>query len=154
MRSSNDTMETFGLKVNLALVASIIIAVGLVALIFTAIQISKERQKLNIELATKTSRVAEDFYNTYLEGLENENSHGLKKITDSIISQYSFTGIAIYYNTDSIIPVGSLTKEYPELSANFIARAIAADSSMGNNIKINGKRIYEYIRVVKRQDLP
>src|SRR5258705_276746 len=32
--------------------------------------------------------------------------------------------------------------------------AIAADSSMGNIIKINGKRTYEYIRLVKRQDLP
>jgi trehalose-6-phosphate synthase len=142
------------MKINLALVASIIIAVGLVAVIFTAIQISKERQKLNIELATNTSRVAEDFYNTYLEGLEKDNSPGFKKITNNIISQYNFTGIAIYYNTDSIIPVGSLGKEYPEISANFIARAIAADSSMGNTIKVDGKRIYEYIRMVKRDSLP
>jgi trehalose 6-phosphate synthase len=142
------------MKINLALVASIIIAVGLVAVIFTAIQISRERQKLNIELATKTSQVAEDFYNTYLQGLEKDNSPGFKKITNNIISQYNFTGIAIYYNTDSIIPVGSLGKEYPEISANFIARAIAADSSMGNTIKVDGKRIYEYIRMVKRDSLP
>jgi trehalose-6-phosphate synthase len=142
------------MKINLALVASIIIAVGLVAFVFTAIQISKERQKLNFELATKTSRVAEDFYNTYLEGLEKNDSPGFKKITDSIINQYSFTGIAVYYNTDSIIPIGSLPETYPELSVNFIARAIAADSSMGNIIKIDGKRIYEYIRLIKRADLP
>jgi trehalose-6-phosphate synthase len=142
------------MKINLALVASIIIAVGLVAIIFTAIQISKERQKLNIELATKTSRVAEDFYRSYLEGLEKNDDINFIKITDSVISQYSFSGIAIYYNTDSIKPVGSLSESYPELSADFIARAISADSSMGNIIKIDGKRVYEYIRLVKRQGLP
>ena len=38
------------MKINLALIVAIIVAVGLVALAFTAYQISSERQTLNSEL--------------------------------------------------------------------------------------------------------
>ena len=51
------------MKINLALILSIIAAVGLVALGFTAFQISSEQQRLKVELEIKTVRVAEDFYN-------------------------------------------------------------------------------------------
>ena len=142
------------MKLNLALVASIIIAVGLVALVFTAFQISKEKQKLNLELATKTSRVAEDFYKNHLQGLEKESTKNYKKINDSIISQYSFVGIAVYYNTDSIVPIGNSTETYLQQSTSYISRAVSADSSMGKMITINGKKIYEYIRIVNREEMP
>jgi hypothetical protein len=51
------------MKINLALIASIIIAVGLAAFGFTAFQISSEREKLNAELEAKTIRTAEELYN-------------------------------------------------------------------------------------------
>jgi hypothetical protein len=49
------------MRINLALILSIIVAVGVVALVFTAFQISSEKQKLNNELQSKTVRLAEDF---------------------------------------------------------------------------------------------
>ncbi len=144
------------MKINLALILSIIVAVGLVAVVFTAFQIASERQKLTTELEDKANRVAEDFYRTHLKNLEEVDSTQteLQEINDSVIHQYSFSAIGIYYNADSIVFLNDSASTLLDYSSDYIARALAADSSMGNMIKVNGKKIFEYIRVIKRQNLP
>jgi len=142
------------MKINLALILSIIAAVGLVALGFTAFQISSERQRLKVELEIKTIRVAENFYDKYLRKFEGRDTVNFSKITDSVIALYNFTGVAFYYNTDSVVTLNEATKPYLEHSTDFIAQAISADSSMGNIITVNGENIYEYIRLIKREVLP
>ncbi len=142
------------MRINLALILSIIVAVGIVALVFTAFQISSEKQKLNNELQSKTVRLAEDFYKNYFRHLEDRDSVPLRGITDSVINQYSFIGLAIYYNRDSILPLNGSTQVLLQHSSDYITRAISADSSMGNMVRSEGKRSYEYIRIVKRENKP
>ena len=142
------------MRINLALILSIIVAVGIVALVFTAFQISSEKQKLNNELQSKTVRLAEDFYKTYFRHLEDRDSVPLRGITDSVINQYSFIGLAIYYNRDSILPLNSSTQLLLQHSSDYITRAVSADSSMGNMVRSEGKKSYEYIRIVKRENKP
>jgi trehalose-6-phosphate synthase len=141
------------MKLNLALVLSIIIGVGLVALGFTAFQISSEREQLNNDLELNTIKLAEEFYRSHLEGLERGDSTQLG-LTDSIVSQYNFLGLAIYYNADSIQMYNAPTKQYVQASSDYIAQALSADSSMSNLIKAGGNRVHEYIRIVYRKDLP
>jgi trehalose-6-phosphate synthase len=142
------------MKINLALILSIIAAVGLVAFGFTAFQISSERQRLKVELEIKTVRLAEDFYNKYLKKFEGHDTLNFTNITDSVIHQYNFSGIAFYYNPDSIITLNEPVKPFPQHSSDFIAQAISADSSMGNIITVDNESIYEYIKLIKREGLP
>ncbi|WP_207513931.1 alpha,alpha-trehalose-phosphate synthase (UDP-forming) [Longitalea luteola] len=142
------------MKINLALIASIIIGIGLVAFIFTAFQISSDREQLKNDLENKTAQVADDFYKTYFIDLDSGFGLDTTKITDSILEQYRFTGIKIYFNRDSIISIRDSAGPLPESSLDFIARAISADSSMGRLVKINGHRTYEFVRLIRRIDLP
>jgi trehalose-6-phosphate synthase len=139
------------MKINLALIASIIVAVGLVALGFTAFQISSEKEQLNNELQTKTIRVADDFYSNFLENLETSDTIQFK-VSDSLIKRYNLNGIAVYYKTDSIVPLNETAGNYIASSKDYIERALSADTSKGNIIKIGGKKIYEFVRLVKRKD--
>lgn len=141
------------MKLNLALVLSIIIGVGLVALGFTAFQISSERSKLNNDLEINTIKVAEDLFISHLKDLASGDTSRLD-ITDSIVSQYNFQALAVYYNADSIQTFGEPAKQYVQSSADYIAQAMSADSSMSNTRKISGKRVHEYIRIVERDSLP
>ncbi len=141
------------MKLNLALVLSIIIGVGLVALGFTAFQISSEREQLNSDLEVNTIKLAEEFYRNHLTDLERGDSTQLK-LTDSLVSQYNFLGLSIYYNADIIQTYNASTKQYVQVSADYIAQALSADSSMSNLIKAGGDRVHEYIRIVYRKDLP
>lgn len=141
------------MKLNLALVLSIIIGVGLVALGFTAFQISSEREQLNNELEVSTIKLAEEFYRNHLKELELGDSTA-PQINDSIVSQFNFLGLALYYNADSIKTFNPPTKQYAQASSDYIAQALSADSSMSNTIKVGGQRVHEYIRLIPRKDLP
>jgi trehalose-6-phosphate synthase len=142
------------MKINLAIVASIIIGIGLVAFGFTAFQIASERSKLNNELEIKTVKVAEDFYETFFNKLEQGDSLSLIKIPDSIIAQYRFTGIAVYFNKDSIIAINEPVEPFIESTSDYILQAISADSSMGKFIDIKGNKYYEYTRLIKNNESP
>jgi trehalose-6-phosphate synthase len=139
------------MKINLALIASIIVAVGLVALGFTAFQISTEKEQLNNELETKTIRVADDFYSSFLRDLETSDTIK-SKITDSLIKRYSLSGIAVYYKTDSIVALNNAAKSYTASSTDYIEQAISADTSKGNIITAGDEKLYEFVRLVKRPD--
>jgi trehalose-6-phosphate synthase len=142
------------MKLNLALVISIIAAVGVVAFGFTVFQISSERQKLNNDLEINTIRTAEDFYKNYLPRIQSDSVTNFKNINDSIIAQYNFKGVAVYYHADSIIPLNRDANPYIEASRDHINQAISADSSLGHRITVDGKKLYEYVRVIRRENLP
>lgn len=132
------------MKVNLSLIISIILAVGVVAFIFTAYQIATERQKLSGEFETQTVRAVDEFYTTYVL---HEDSIPVSKLSDSLIRTYGFTGVLFYFNADSIFAVPSIVRPYAEQSANYIRRAHASDSSFGKFIEVNGNSYFQFIRV-------
>src|SRR5688572_7558654 len=133
------------MKINIALVLAIIIAVGIVALGFTAFQISSEKEQLTNELQVKTITSAEDFYSNYLDSLERGDSAQVH-LNDSIIGQYNFLGVAIYYNADSIQTFNKETSNYVESSSDYITQAISADTSMSTLFEMNGKDVFVYNR--------
>jgi len=142
------------MKINLALILSIIVAVGIVSLTFTVIQTTTERQKLNGELELKTIRNSEEFYSNHLKELTSADSTSIKKISEQSISRYGFLGIAIYFNADSVVLLDSSVRDFIPQSSDYIAQAMAADSSMGNIIRINRKNVYEFIRLAKEAEQP
>jgi trehalose-6-phosphate synthase len=138
------------MKINVALVVAIIIAIGLVAFAFTAIQISSEKEQLNEELEVKTIRRAEEFYSKYLDQLDSAGTGKIKKLSDSIANQYNFLGVAIYFNADSILMSDSTMKPLVLKSSDYILQSLSSDSSFSNSLRVNGNDIFEYLRPVKR----
>ncbi|HVY76547.1 MAG TPA: trehalose-6-phosphate synthase [Puia sp.] len=142
------------MKINLALIISIIAAVGLVAFGFTAFQIASERNQLINVLESKTIQEAEVFYKAHLSPIEKENDLRFENITDSLITQNRFDGLAVNYNRDSLVALNENAGHYLPFSSDYVAQAIAADSSMGNLLNIHGRKVYEYIRLVKLHNFP
>ena len=136
------------MKINVALVLSIILAVGLVALGFTAVQISSEREKLYDELKVSTIKTGEEIYINYL------TDSTAPKLTDSIVGKYNLGGIAIYHNADSVQTFNAETGKYLKASTDYIVQAISADSSMSNTIKVDGREVHEYIRIIDQAEMP
>ena len=139
------------MRINVSLIVAIIVAVGGVAFIFTAFQISAERDKLNKELEAKTIRASDHFFNEFVT---KNDSILIDEITDSAVQTIGFDGVAVYLNNDSIIQVSEPTGEYLAHSKDYIRQAIASDSSMGKYLKADGKSFYQYIRVLGKKDSP
>src|SRR5690606_38265341 len=101
-----------------------------------------------------TIRNSNDFFDRYLYTLTQQDSLDVNKINDTLIHAYSFSGLAVYYNSDSLLVINEQARSYSKRSYDYIARAMAADSSMGTVLSVNKKRIYEYIRLVRREGRP
>ena len=135
------------MRLTLAFILSIIFAVGLVAFGFTLYQISAERNKLNTELEIRTARVAEEI-------LQNKNiffgesaPKDPERLTDSIIRRYDLTGIAVYYNADSIV-CNNATRNLLSNSFSYNSQSKTSDTTLGNFFSAGGENIFQYIKPV------
>lgn len=140
------------MKLNLALIISIIAAVGIVSFGFTAFQISSEKQSLISDMEIKTVSLSENFQENYLSQLETDSAINKKRITDNAIIQYGFSAVAVYYRADSIVALNNAATDFILHSKERISLAVSADSSFGGIVSINNKKMYEYIRVIKTKN--
>lgn len=141
------------MKLNFALIVAIILAVGLVALGFTAFQISSEKERLNTELTTKTIRNGDEFFQRHLKKLNTSDSVSVKK-ADSLISQFSFEGVTIFYNADKIEPLNTAGYMLIKPSTDYVIQSLSADSSSTHFFQADKQKLLEYIKIVKRDSLP
>ncbi|OFY39018.1 MAG: hypothetical protein A2X18_05655 [Bacteroidetes bacterium GWF2_40_14] len=140
------------MRLNLALILSIILAVGLVAFSFTFYQISSERTKLNSELEIRSARIAEELFQdtTFFYGQINQKN--IEHFARSINNKYNLLDIAIYYNNDSIISYNS-SQNLIDHSLDYISQSIAADTTLGTFITVEGKNIYQYIKPINKENV-
>ena len=139
------------MRLTLAFILSIIFAIGLVAFGFTFYQSSTERSKLINELEIRTGQVANELFQTDTLLFEQINKQNIERFADSINKRYNLQGIAIYYNSDSILS-NNATRSLIYYSMAYISQSITADSSLGNIFKIDGEKIYQYIKPIKLAD--
>ena len=137
------------MKLNIALVVSIIVAVGIVALGFTVYQISNERAKLNQELAMRTAQVAREYIARNIPDIAAIDEQRLKAESDSLNRLYNIIGVAIYYNADSVIIPDPEIEPFLEYSGDYLSQAINADTVIGDFFNYNGRSVYQYIRPLK-----
>ncbi len=140
------------MKLNIALIVSIFLAVGLVAFVFAWFQISGERQKLNHELETRTTLIAEKFGQGNLAFISQKNKALIVQHIDSECVKYHLAGMAVYYNNDSIFYSHNAV-QFKQYSIDFINQAISSDSSQGDFIRENGRYIYQYVETIRQNNI-
>lgn len=133
------------MRLTIALILSIIFAVGLVAFGFTFYQSSTERKKMISELEASTAQLAEEVVqnNVLKSGLFNTDD--LEMLTDSINRKNNLLGMAVYFSNDRIFCSKSV-RDIVNQSRIYILQSITADTSLGNLIKISGNSVYQQIR--------
>lgn len=141
------------MKLNAALIISIIIAVGIVALGFTFFQISSERAQLNSELQIKTAKQTEEFCEQNLQVLIQDSLGFAEGKADSIIDHYHLLGIVIYYNRDSVVFLNDKANDLFKRSVDYTTQAINANKDHNNFFSIKGQRVFQYIKPVERSNI-
>jgi trehalose 6-phosphate synthase len=137
------------MRITLALVLSIVVAVGLVAFGFTFFQISTERTRLLREHIIRTRKAAEEISQNFDNLCRLVDKTNIEHFTDSINARNSLTGIAIYYSNDSIVNSNAIY-DIVDSSLSYIPKSISSRMAFGNFIRVDGKNIYQYITPVRR----
>lgn len=139
------------MKITLALILSIFLAFGLVALGFTLYQISTERTRLIGELETKSKKAVEDIFSNEAVFFDKLSQEKFKNYADSINNQYNLLGIAVYFRNDSILS-SNTSRSLVSKSLKYIPLALYTHTSLGVLISVSGDRVYQFIKPVKRAD--
>lgn len=130
---------------------SVVLAVSLVALGFTAFQVSTERDKLINELEVLTSVRAEEISGYLGSIIEKEGRNDLEGLADSIKARNGLLGMAFYYTEDSLL-CNNLPSDLTFLSADMVREAIEKDSSYGIFFDNAGTKVFQYITPVDKPD--
>jgi trehalose-6-phosphate synthase len=139
------------MKITLALILSILIAVGLVAFGFSFYQVSLERARLSGELESKTRSIAEEILKSKIISPGQINQANIENYTDSIDKRFNLLGIAIYFNKDSIISSSSCSN-FTRYSLKYIPLTTFTGTSLGDFFSDSGEEFYQYIMPLKRPD--
>jgi trehalose-6-phosphate synthase len=139
------------MKITLALILSIFVAFGMVALGFTIYQISTERTRLTGELETKSREAVESIVRSDSIFFKQISHKRFENYADSITKRYNLTGIAVYFRNDSIISSNSISNLVPQ-SLKYIPLSLYTKTSLGVLISASGEKTYQYIKPVKRAD--
>jgi trehalose-6-phosphate synthase len=133
------------MRFTISFILSIIFAVGVVAFGFTFYQSSNEKTRLNGELEVRTSHTANEIFQADSSFFGKINQRNIDHLADSIGKQYNLTGLAIYYNYDSILSSYSVSSLL-NYSKAYIYQSITADTSVSNFFKTEGKKLFQYVR--------
>jgi trehalose-6-phosphate synthase len=137
------------MRITLAFVISIVMAVGLVAFGFTYFQISAERAKLLNDIESRTAQVSEEIMRNDPSLPGRARRINIEFIADSLKDRYNITGLAFYYRRDSIlcnIDVGDLVPA----SITWVSQSIASGKAVGTIINTGGRKVYHYVVPVLR----
>lgn len=141
------------MKLNIALILSIIVAVGIVAFGFTYFQISNERERLSNELEEKVNLIADRFSEANLPAIEKQPGLLTQDNINKLLNQYRLLAITVYYNPDSVIFIGASANSLLQNSNDYIFQAATAGTTVGNFFTASGSKIYQLIKPIKTNDL-
>ena len=139
------------MKLSLALVLSIFFGVGLVTFIFSLFQTSNERPKLENELESRISVIADEIsYDSILfSALYDQETKEF--IIDGITDRYYLAGLAIFYTADSIL-VNTVGAPLVSNSIDYIRQSIILDRPLGTYIEMNNNKYYQHVRPLPRNN--
>lgn len=139
------------MRINLTLILSVIVAVGLVAFGFTFYQVTTERARLQIDLEKRISQISEEILKNDSLLFGHTEKQRIEHYADSMNTKYNLLGVAVYYSQNNIITSHS-TRTIVYSSLEEISRSLDYGSSSGNFVNVDGKKIFLYVRPVTMAD--
>jgi trehalose-6-phosphate synthase len=139
------------MRITLAFILSIIVAVGLVAFGFTLFQISEEKSRLLKDIESRTLQISEEILKNDSLFFNRANPSNIENLADSLKTLYNLIGIAVYYRSDSIV-ANNASREFLAPLLSYVPQSIASGRSMGSFVSISDKKIYQFIVPVIKEN--
>jgi trehalose-6-phosphate synthase len=135
------------MKINSALIISIILATGIVAGGFTVFQASRERNRMKVELSERSSHFFDASGKTLVQYSATGDIKKLDSVAKTLCSRYHLYGIEIYAE-DSLIFASPSVLSLLRRSEEVVQRFPYQDSIKGKFINTGGLHLFQYIRPV------
>ncbi|MDI6740214.1 MAG: trehalose-6-phosphate synthase [Candidatus Edwardsbacteria bacterium] len=135
------------MKINLTIIVSILLAVGLVALGFTFWQVYQETQRLHIDLERRAALLGESINDGLVSQLEKGKIKLVQQLIDRVGKRSSrLIGLAVYDPSDSIIASTKGYEPHRVLMTLSRSEVTAPDSVSASFRRGADQRLYLYVR--------
>ncbi|MEW6685770.1 MAG: trehalose-6-phosphate synthase [Candidatus Edwardsbacteria bacterium] len=139
------------MKINLTIIISVLIAVGLVALSFTLFQVYQERQRLQMDLERRSVLLVESLQEGILAQIEKGKISRLQQTIEKLGRHQRLIGAAVYNATDSLLAGNLELKPYLDIAGSVASMAMDADSALGITSQKDLKKIYLYAGPLRQE---
>ncbi len=132
------------MKQIISAVAFIIIVTSLIATSFTFTQVSSERERLETDIQSRSSLVADTLKESIEPNFINKSNEYLQSAVERFASNQRFAGLAVVDNKGAIIAASSnlpRTAESEEMSADVMDQ----DEANGGFVNVNDRKLYMYV---------
>jgi trehalose-6-phosphate synthase len=137
------------MKLNLTIISSIVVAVGLVVLCFTIYQVFGERSRLRSDLEKRTLLYADEFCSKNTDAIAHGNKNRLKGTFNNIEKKIELLGTFIYYNKDSILILNASIRPNLSQHLKYLLQDGYRKGPVGNFISVKGQNIYQLMKPLK-----
>jgi hypothetical protein len=123
------------MKINLSYILSAVLAVALVAMVFTFFEVSQERTRLKSELRNRSSIIAEEFSRMHVVDTGEGHLKYQIRVSDSLSKHYNLIGSSIFYD-NRFVSLNSSVKPYEQYSSNYAIQAINSHTVAFLSVKV------------------
>ncbi len=139
------------MKFNYTIIISIFIAVSLVVLGFTLVQVYQERQRLNIELEQRANLLGEALHESISSQLAQGKYEKIKQLVAKFNQKQRILGLAVYNVKDSLVGVSPDIEQYMPFAQILLKQTMGADSFFGQQLKAGTKNFYMHIMPIHEE---
>jgi len=140
------------LRINLRIILSIVLVISVLALLFTLIQVRREKERLTIDLERRSSLLSDSLEEAIEPLLEKGHPDRLQKIVEKFGNRERLAGVAVYDVKDKLIAATPSLSAHLSAAPPFVTKAINSDLGSGHFSHLGGKEMYLYVVPLHREE--
>jgi trehalose 6-phosphate synthase len=139
------------LRINLRIILSIVVAISVLVLLFTFLQVREEKERLTIDLQRRASLLGETLKETIEPMLEKGRPERFQKIVEKFGNRERLAGLAVFDVKDNLLAATPTLSTHLSAIPEFVTDAMNSDLEGGHFFPVGGKEMYLYVLPLHRE---
>jgi len=140
------------LRINLRIILLIVVVIGVLVLLFTLVQVWQEKERLTIDLESRSALLGESLKETIEPLLEKGRSESLQRIVEKFGNRERLAGVAVYDVRDILIAATPPLSAHLSATPKFVTNAMNSDIESGHFSRLGGREMYLYTVPLHRKE--
>jgi len=140
------------LRITLRIILSIFVVIGAIVLLFTAVQVQQEKERMTIDLERRAALLGESLKEAIEPLMEKGPQIRLQKIVEKFGNRERMAGVAVYDVQDRLIAATPQLAPHLTSPPAFVVNVMNAGEESGTFLSIGEKEVYLYALPLYRED--
>ncbi len=141
------------MQINLRIILLIVVVISVLVLLFTLLQVWQEKERLTVDLESRSALLGESLKETIEPLLEKGRSERLQRIVEKFGNRERLAGVAVYDVKDILIAATPPLSAHLSATPKFVTNAMNSDIEGGHFFRLGGREMYLYALPLHREEV-